>query len=26
VFQQTGNIYSLYFVGTHKLIDRFNSH
>jgi bifunctional DNA-binding transcriptional regulator/antitoxin component of YhaV-PrlF toxin-antitoxin module len=23
---QTGNIYSLYFVGTHKLIDRFNSH
>jgi mRNA-degrading endonuclease RelE of RelBE toxin-antitoxin system len=26
VFKQTGNIYSLYFVGTHKLIDRFNGH
>jgi mRNA-degrading endonuclease RelE of RelBE toxin-antitoxin system len=23
VFQQEGNIYKLYFVGTHKLIDRF---
>jgi mRNA-degrading endonuclease RelE of RelBE toxin-antitoxin system len=23
VFQQEGNIYNLYFVGTHKLIDRF---
>jgi mRNA-degrading endonuclease RelE of RelBE toxin-antitoxin system len=23
VFQREGNIYKLYFVGTHKLIDRF---
>ncbi|MEK6777390.1 MAG: DNA helicase [bacterium] len=23
VFQQEGNVYRLYFVGTHKLIDRF---
>jgi mRNA-degrading endonuclease RelE of RelBE toxin-antitoxin system len=23
IFQQEGNIYKLYFVGTHKLIDRF---
>jgi mRNA-degrading endonuclease RelE of RelBE toxin-antitoxin system len=23
VFQQEGSIYKLYFVGTHKLIDRF---
>jgi mRNA-degrading endonuclease RelE of RelBE toxin-antitoxin system len=23
VFQQEGNIYRLYFVGTHRLIDRF---
>jgi len=23
VFQQQGNIYKLYFVGTHKLVDRF---
>ena len=23
VFRQEGNIYRLYFVGTHKLIDRF---
>ena len=23
VLQQEGNIYKLYFVGTHKLIDRF---
>ena len=23
VFQQEGNIYKLYFLGTHKLIDRF---
>jgi mRNA-degrading endonuclease RelE of RelBE toxin-antitoxin system len=23
VFQQEGKIYKLYFVGTHKLIDRF---
>jgi len=23
VFKQDGNVYRLYFVGTHKLIDRF---
>ena len=23
VFRQDGNVYRLYFVGTHKLIDRF---
>lgn len=23
VFKQEGNVYKLYFVGTHKLIDRF---
>jgi len=23
VFQQEGNIFKLYFIGTHKLIDRF---
>ncbi|MDQ7787110.1 MAG: hypothetical protein RDU01_05840 [Thermodesulfovibrionales bacterium] len=23
IFKQEGNIYKLYFVGTHKLIDRF---